>query len=162
LVIAPPKTEAGNRIIALGASTLRKLSDHRVQQEQLRLEVGDTWNDNGLIFPSSIGTPLDPRNLLRDFKIVLERAGLPDMRFHDVRHSSITLLLNEVCAPIKEAQHRAGHTRPSTTMDIYGGEVSSKLDSAMAEGLDELITPVKITINDKKKVGARQRKDITA
>jgi integrase len=155
LVIAPPKTEAGNRIIALGASTLRKLSDHRVLQEQLRLEVGDTWIDNWLIFPSSIGTPLDPRNLLRDFKIVLERAGLPDMRFHDIRHSSITLLLNEVGAPIKEAQHRAGHTRPSTTMDIYGDKVSSKLDSAMTEGLDDLITPVKVTIVSKKKIDVK-------
>ena len=85
---------------------------------------------------------------------MLGRAGLEDMRFHDIRHSSITLLLNEVGAPIKEAQHRAGHTRPSTTMDIYGGEVSSKLDSAMAEGLDELITPVKVVIGSKKKVDA--------
>ena len=102
LVIGPLKTEAGNRIIALGTSTLRKLSDHRVQQVQIRLEVRDTWNENGLIFLSSVGTPFDPRNLLKDFKIVLERAGLPDMRFHDIRHSSITLLLNEVGAPIKE------------------------------------------------------------
>ena len=142
LVIAPPKTEAGNRIIALGPSTLGKLSEHCVKQAQIILVAGSGWRENDLVLPSSIGTPYDPRNLLKDFKIVLGRVGLPDMRIHDLRHSSITLLLNEVGAPIKEAQHRAGHTRPSTTMDIYGGEVSSKLDSAMAEGLDELITPV--------------------
>lgn len=71
-----------------------------------------------------------------------------------MRHSSITLLLNEVGAPIKEAQHRAGHTSPSTTIDSYGGEVSSKLDSAVAEGLDELITPVQVIIDKKKKVDA--------
>ena len=154
LVIAPPKTEAGNRIIALGSSTLTKLSDHRVKQEETRMVAGDSWKENDLIFPSSIGTPFDPRNLLKDFKIVLDWAGLRDMRFHDLRHSSITLLLNEVGAPIKEAQHRAGHTRPSTTMDLYVGEVSSKLDSAMAEGLDELITPVQVVIGKKKKVDA--------
>ena len=84
----------------------------------------------------------------------LVKAGLTDMRFHDLRHTSITLLLNEMGAPIKEAQHRAGHSRPSTTMDIYAGEINSKMDSQMADGLDNLITPVPVKITPKTKVDA--------
>ena len=103
--------DAGNRIIALGASTLSKVSDHRVQQEKIRLEVGDTWHDNGLIFPSKIGTPFDPRNLLRDFKNVLEGQAC------------------RIC--------------------------TSMLDSAMAEGIDELITSVKVVIREKKREDAK-------
>jgi hypothetical protein len=66
--------------------------------------------------------------------------------------TSITLLLNEMGAPIKEAQHRAGHSRPSTTMDIYAGEINSKMDSVMAEGLDNLITPVQVKLTSKTKM----------
>ena len=54
------------------------------------------------------------------------------MRFHDLRHTSITLLLNEVGVPIKEAQRRAGHASPSTTINIYGGETTSKMDEIAA------------------------------
>ena len=96
----PPKTEAGNRVIALGAPTLSKLMEHRERQAEVILVAGNGWRDNDLVFPSRIGTPYDPLNLLKDFKIVLTRAGLPNMRIHDLRHSSITLLLNEVGAPI--------------------------------------------------------------
>ncbi len=69
------------------------------------------------------------------------------MRFHDLRHTSITLLLNEVGVPVKVAQTRAGHTRPSTTLDIYGGDITSKLDEAAAKELDELITPIKVELH---------------
>lgn len=85
------------------------------------------------MFTSKVGTPIDPRNLLQDCKKVLSYAGLPEMRFPDLRHTSITMDLNELEAPIKEAQHRAGHSRPSTTIDIYGGEVSSKLDEKVVK-----------------------------
>jgi integrase len=68
--------------------------------------------------------------------------------------TSITLLIKEMSAQIKEAQRRSGHTRPSTTMDIYANYVSSKLDSALVEGLDELITSVQVVIGKKKKVDA--------
>ncbi|MEM5775335.1 MAG: tyrosine-type recombinase/integrase, partial [Anaerolineaceae bacterium] len=127
--------------------TLRKLADHRNHQAHDRIIAGNRWRDMDLVFTSQIGTPVDPRNLQNDFKKLLKHAGLPNMRFHDLRHTSITLVLNEVKAPIKEAQRRAGHTRPSTTMDIYGGEASSKLDQIVAQGLDDLITPIEVELH---------------
>jgi len=80
--------------------------------------AGRRWKDLDLVFPTVIGTPLDPHNLLKEFKQLLEKAGLPRMRFHDLRHTSVTLVLNEIGAPVKEAQHRAGHASPSTTINI--------------------------------------------
>ena len=154
LVFSDPKTEAGNRIIALGQTTLSKLVDMRTQQDIQRQFSGSRWQETGLIFTTLLGTPIDPRNLLTEFKRILNKANLPMMRFHDLRHTSITLLLNEMNAPIKEAQHRAGHSRPSTTMDIYAGEINSKIDSVMAEGLDNLITPIQVKLESKKKINA--------
>jgi len=94
-----------------------------------------------------IGTPRDPHNLIKEFRKLLTRAGLPTMRFHDLRHTSITLLLNDVGVPIKEAQRRAGHASPTTTLSIYGGEVTSKLDAIAAQQLDDLITPVRVDLH---------------
>lgn len=147
LVFSPPKTDAGSRMIHLGRNTINKLADHRQQQIQEKMAAGEKWQETGLIFTSKVGTAIDPRNLLLNFKKVLSSAGLANMRFHDLRHTSITLLLNEVGVPIKEAQRRAGHTRPSTTMDIYGGDVSSQMDENAAQSLDEIITPIKLDLN---------------
>lgn len=146
LVFSSPKTETGNRILALGRQTLDRLREHRALQEQQKALAGNRWQDNDLIFPTVIRTPKDPHNLLKSFKRLLAKAGLPDMRFHDLRHTSITLLLNEVGVPIKEAQHRAGHASPSTTINIYGGETTSRMDEIAAQGLDDLITPVALQL----------------
>ena len=127
-----PKTHADIRVLRLGEMTIEKLREHREKQLSEKKETGDRWQENGLIFPTVIGTPMDPHNLLKDFKALLRTAGLPMMRFHDLRHTSITLVLNEIVAPIKEAQKRAGHASPSTTINIYGGETTSKLDEVVA------------------------------
>ena len=65
---------------------MEKLPEHR----HLR------WQENDLIFPATIGNPMDPHNLLKSFKEVLGKAGLPDIRFHDLRHTSVTLILNDI------------------------------------------------------------------
>jgi integrase len=147
LVFSEPKTQFGNRMIALGQITLEKLQEHRQRQELEKAVAGQQWQENGLIFPTTIGTPRDPHNLLKSFKKLLAKARLPNMRFHDLRHTSVTLILNDIGAPIKEAQHRAGHASPSTTINIYGGETTSKLDQVVAQSLDELITPVSFKLH---------------
>lgn len=147
LIFSIPKTHAGVRTIALGTMTIENLQEHQQRQQKERAAAGERWHENNLIFPTVIGTPLDPGNLLKNFKVLLQKAGLPEMRFHDLRHTSITLVLNEIGAPIKEAQRRAGHASPSTTINIYGGEATSKLDEMVAQSLDELITPVKLELH---------------
>jgi integrase len=82
-----------------------------------------------------------------EFKRLLNKAGLPEMRFHDLRHTTLTLLLNEVGVPIKEAQRRAGYASPSTTININGGGTTSKLDEVAAQSLDDSITPLAIQLH---------------
>ena len=69
------------------------------------------------------------------------------MRFHDLRNTSITLLLNEVGVPIKDTQRRAGHASPSMTINNYGGETTSKMEKISAQSLDDLITPAAVELH---------------
>jgi len=147
LVFSPPKTDTGKRILSLGEATIQNLIEHKQRQELEMNFAGERWQEFGLIFTTPIGTPLDCSNVIHDFKRVIAEAGLPPMRFHDLRHTSITLLLNEVGVAVKVAQTRAGHTRPSTTLDIYAGDISTRLDEEAAQQLDELITPIKIELH---------------
>ena len=150
MVFSAPKTQSGIRVVSLGSTTIEKLRQHRSRQKEEKKELGDKWHENELVFTTVIGTTLDPHNLLKDFKALLLKAGLPLMRFHDLRHTSITLVLNEIGAPIKEAQRRAGHASPTTTINIYGGEATMKLDEMVAQQLDDLVTPIQLDVRGKR------------
>jgi integrase len=138
LVFAEPKTAAGRRVVALGPSATVKLRQHLQRQSEERDGSGKArWKDGDLIFPSSIGTPMGPRNLLRHFKITLEKAGLPMIRFHDLRHTSASLMLMQGTHP-KVVQERLGHSQISVTLDTYS-HVLPSLQAEAAEKIDELI-----------------------
>jgi integrase len=99
LELAPPKTKAGYRAIKLGQGALARLDAHRKRQAAARAFAGENWQENGLMFTSSIGTFLDQSKVSKEFKRLLQAAGLPDIRFHDLRHTSISLLL-ELGTPV--------------------------------------------------------------
>lgn len=88
-----PKTARSKRVIALTQLTIDALKREKARQAQLRLLAGSQWHETGLVFTSSIGTPLEPRYVLRRFQDVLLRLGIEKRRFHDLRHSCATLLL---------------------------------------------------------------------
>lgn len=98
------------------------LKRRRVQQKEERLFAGSGWRETvpDLIFTSTVGTPLDPDNLIhRDFKATLKRAGLPSsVRFHDLRHSCATFLAAKG-VHLKTIQETLRHSRYQTTADIY-------------------------------------------
>jgi len=96
----------------------RALKAHRVRQLQERLAAGSRWQDSGLVFASSIGTSLEPRNLFPAFKALLRKAGLPNVRFHDLRHSAASLLLAQG-VPMRALMELLGHSSIGTTADIY-------------------------------------------
>ena len=99
--------------------------------------MGD-WVENDLVFPSLTGSPTDQRNLIRFFKRVLKKAGLPDIHFHDLRHTAATLmLLNGI--PLIVVSRRLGHSKPSVTLDIYGHYLPGMQKEAAAM-IDELVT----------------------
>ncbi len=128
LVFTQPKSKASVRTIQLGSMTLRKLMEHKDRQDQ-----------GELIFPSSVGTPMEPRILLAQFKALLRLAGLPKIRFHDLRHTAASLMLMSGMN-LMRITRQLGHSKPSITLDIYGHLIPG-LESESAERLDELITP---------------------
>ncbi len=126
---------------------MKRLEAHRVQQAKARIAAGDRWKENDLIFASSIGTYLDQTKVSRELKLVLKKAGLPSIRFHDLRHASISFLL-EMGMPLNTVQQRSGHSKPSVTTDIYGHPMARSQDEA-AEKIEEAITPIPVDIDQK-------------
>ena len=97
--LVEPKTPRSQRTIRLPASLVAALEAHRERQERDRLLAGERWREWGLVFASRVGTPLDARDLLRHYKAALERAGLPDVRWHDLRHTAATLMVTKGVPP---------------------------------------------------------------
>jgi len=144
--LTAPKTKAGIRPISLGNNALDVLDEHREAQNLERQAVGVHWQDQGLVFTSSIGTPIDRSNMRWFFKALLKDAGLPDIRFHDLRHTAASLMLNNGI-PLIVVSRRLGHAQPSITLDVYGHLIPGKQQEA-ASLMDELLTPIQIEFDN--------------
>ncbi|KUF13031.1 integrase [Streptomyces silvensis] len=90
--LSPPPSE---RRIALPTECLQSLKEHRERQDKERETAGSDWNGSGLVFTTPTGRPPDPANLTRRFRSFPNRVGLRRIRFHDLRHSTATLLLEQ-------------------------------------------------------------------
>ena len=139
MVFTDVKTSSSRRRISIGPITQDKLREHEQFQQLQRASAGKRWKEYELVFPSSIGTPKSPRNLLREFKVLLEEAGLPSIRFHDLRHTAASFMLLQGNSP-KVAMERLGHSTVQTTLDIYS-HLLPTLQKKMAESLDKLLYP---------------------
>jgi integrase len=127
------KTEESDSVLPLPEVTWVTLLDHQAAQERERTRAGEAWRDHGLVFPSEVGTPMEPRNLSRHFDALRKRAGMPNVRLHDLRHTVVTLLL-ELGVPPHLVQAIARHADVDITMKIYA---HSNLD-AMREAVKRL------------------------
>lgn len=105
---------------------------------KVRIWAGDKWEENDLIFASPIGTILDQSKVNKVYKKCLDKAGLPDLRFHDLRHSAATLMLQEGIHP-KVVQERLGHSDISLTLNTYS-HVLPSMQAEAAEKMDDLFT----------------------
>jgi integrase len=137
-VYSEPKTSKGRRTVALPGMTVTALRQHKVRQAEERLRCGE-WEDHDLVFPNLVGRPIEKQNLMRrSFRPILQHAGLPPIRFHDLRHSAATLLLGEGVHP-KVVQERLGHSTISVTMDTYS-HVMPTLQRDAADRLERALT----------------------
>ncbi len=119
LLFGEPKTASGRRRIALAPAAVAALRHHHVSQAEGRLKAGPAWQDNDLVFPNTFGRAMEATNLLhRSFTPLLERAGLPKMRFHDLRHTAATLLLSKK-VPVKVVSEMLGHAQVGVTLAVY-------------------------------------------
>ena len=117
-IFTEPKSPRSRRTVPLPTSCIAELRAHRVRQAEERLQLCGAWQDHDLVFPSSWGTPMDPRNALRAFTAVAKRAGLDGIGLHTLRHTCASLLLAQGVHP-RVVMETLGHSGIAITMDVY-------------------------------------------
>ncbi len=144
LQLLPTKTEESERSLWLPQIVLEKVLAHRRLQDEERNFAGSAWRDTGMVFTTGIGTMLDARNMLREYYRLRDRAQLPKIRFHDLRHSAATIL-KMAGIPDQAIQKLLGHASVRTTQDIYMHLVPDA-EKGAAEKMDEIFRPVAVKI----------------
>jgi integrase len=133
-----PKNGKG-RNIKLTQRAIEALKSHRAAQNAERHKAGSLWRDDNLVFSTMTGKPLDFRNVATaSFKPLLKKAELPDIRFHDLRHTCATLLLSRGHHP-KLVQELLGHASVAITLDRYshvlpgmGDQTAAAMEAALS------------------------------
>ena len=138
LVFQAPKSTKSRRAISLDSDTIDMLREHRGKQLLRQVELDGAYSDQGLVFPGSLGGPIDRSVLTRTFEKLVKRIGLTATRLHDLRHFHATLLLQQGTNP-KVVQERLGHSSFAITMDTYshvapGLQKQAAQDFALAMG----------------------------
>lgn len=124
-------------MIALPSFVVDALSRHKGLQAEQRLALGEIYRNHGLVVAQDNGRPWAPKIISKAFEHLASRAGVPEIRFHDLRHSHATQLLKHKIHA-KVVSERLGHARISTTLDIYSHvlpgmqeEAAQRVDDAM-------------------------------
>lgn len=143
--LGQPKTAAGRRSIALPDDCVAALSRHRARQAEKRLRLGPIWEDSGFIFTGLTGNPLHVNSLDSQFQKLIEIAGVPKIRFHDLRHTSATLMLLIGEHP-KIVQERLGHSDISMTLNRYS-HVTPGMQKRAADNLSSVLNGKKSEVS---------------
>jgi integrase len=137
LQLDEPKTDKSRRTVPLPRSAIEALRTHRTRQLAEQHTAAGAWQKHGLVFTTEIGTPLEPRNVLRRFEVLAERAGLRGVTLHTLRHSAASFLL-AAGTHTKVVQEHLGHSSYAITADIYSHvgpaqqrEAADRLDQAL-------------------------------
>ena len=130
--LGEPKTKRSRRTIKLTESAMEALQTHLSRQIEQIERLGDLYRDQGLVFTTDSGAPLNPSNIRnRNLRRLKQNANLPDIRFHDLRHTCATLLLSKNVHP-KIVQEMLGHANVAITLDTYSHVLPSMGDQAAA------------------------------
>ena len=134
-IFGKPKTAKSRRTIALPPTVcilLRQLKERQIAE---RLLLGLRLQDDDLVFSKPDGKPLDPSTITHTFRKIVKRAGLPTLRFHDLRHTHASLMLKQSVHP-KIVSERLGHSSIGITLDTYS-HVMPGLQEAAALRFEE-------------------------
>ncbi|TVZ00152.1 site-specific integrase [Trebonia kvetii] len=133
------KTAKSRRTLALPRTAVEALREHRRRQAEDRLAAGAVWQDQGLVFVSTIGTPLDASNVRREFRRITKAAGLGvGWAPRDLRHTFVSLMSADG-VPIEEIARLAGHNKTSTTELVYRHELRPVITTG-AEVMDRILS----------------------
>ncbi len=137
-IITDTKTEKSQRTISLPPFIIPILKDHKKQQAENKLKLGPEYKNNSFVCCWPNGAELTPNYITHTFKKVLKEAGLPDMRFHDLRHTNATLMLLQGIN-VKVISERLGHSSIDVTLDIYS-HIIPQMQKEAAQKLDEIFS----------------------
>ncbi|MGG1661748.1 tyrosine-type recombinase/integrase [Brevibacillus sp. NRS-1366] len=140
IVLKEPKTKNSKRKVSLPASVLTELQRYSLHCRKERLKIGDAWQggEHSFVFSQANGTPFYPRSPYHWFRKFTKKHGLRHIRFHDLRHTSATLLISQG-VHAKIISERLGHATISTTMNIYGHALRSA-DQAAADTFENILS----------------------
>jgi integrase len=134
-----PKTKSSRRALPLPEVVVEALRAHRAAQLQERL-AARAWADEALVFTTGLGTPLEPRNVLRSFHALCDRAEVRRVRIHDLRHAAASFLLLQG-VDMRVVMGTLGHSRLATTSDLYT-HLLEPVQRAAADRMDDLLRQV--------------------
>jgi integrase len=153
LYLDTPKTAAGWRTVPLVGGTVQALREHYTRQlaEQLTSPV---WLGSGHVFASTIGGPLDARNVTRWWHNLLSRAGVERRRFQATRHTAATLLLDEG-VPLEVVSAILGHAGLAITADVYAKVTADSMRRSLAKARQGTRWPVTVGLGTAQAGGGR-------
>lgn len=137
LALVDLKTDQSRRSLLLPASTLMRLREHRARQVTDKAGKRDDWQDLDLVFTKPNGQPLEGSTVTRHFHRLLSEAGLPQRRFHDLRHSCATLLLVQGVSP-RVVMEVLGHSEVGMTLNTYS-HVVPQLRREAADRMEDVL-----------------------
>jgi integrase len=139
--LGEPKTKKSRRSIRLTTRAANALGRHLEFQLSDMQMLGDDYADQGLVFTTDTGAPVNPSNLRQcSFAPLLKKAILPRIRFHDLRHTCATLLLSKGTHP-KFVQELLGHATVAITLDTYS-HVMPGMGDQTARAMQEVLSPI--------------------
>lgn len=136
--VKAPKTESGNRVLAIGGKLLSELKLSRADYLKRKFEFGSSFVDSDLVICQENGKAYHPDSFSNKWKRFIEKHGIRKIRFHDIRHTNATTLIAEG-VDLKTIQSRLGHSDISTTMNIYT-HVTAEMNENAAKKIDDIIS----------------------
>lgn len=134
-----PKTYNSQRVIKVADTALQLLKEHKKDQNETRLKLGDRWRNEGFIFTQWDGGVMHPDSLTYWFKKFIKKYDMPDITIHSLRHTNATLLIaNGV--NLTTVSNRLGHSSTNTTTRIYAHAIKAA-DEIAADTLENLLSP---------------------
>ena len=133
-----PKTEKSKREIALPEIVMNKLRIHQKEQKEFQVQIGESWEHHNKIFTQKNGRPIFHDTLSKWFSKWQKTNGLPKLKFHELRHTSASLLIAEG-VDIATVSKRLGHSNVLTTAGVYTHAIDRK-DKEAAKKLEQLFT----------------------
>lgn len=130
LVLQEPKTASGKRNVAIDENIINELKSYRLKKQQQLLQVGQKLNDDHFVVSAFGGEPVNPNTIHKQFLYDIKLAGVKRIRFHDLRHTHATVML-EIGENTKIVSERLGHANTSITLDKYSHVTPNMQDSSI-------------------------------